>query len=233
MFAKSIIDSDSFLEMPQSTQLLYFHLSLRADDDGFINKPKTIQRMVGCKDDDMKLLVAKQYIIPFDTGIVVIKHWRIHNYIQKDRYNETNCRDEKSLLTLDENKVYQLDTTCIQDGHTLDTQVRLGKDRLELGKDRIDIEGQDEPASKSQRHKYGKYKNVLLTDEDMGELQNEFSDWEDRIERLSSYIGSTGKKYKNHLITIRNWARKDKEKPSTERKSFSELAEEMEGFNEH
>ena len=84
MFAKTIIDSDSFLDMPLSTQALYFHLSMRADDDGFLNNSKKIQRMVGCSDDDLKLLIAKRFIIPFESGVVVIKHWRIHNYIRSD-----------------------------------------------------------------------------------------------------------------------------------------------------
>jgi hypothetical protein len=134
MFAKTIIDSDAFLEMPQSTQLLYFHLAMRADDDGFVNKPKAIMNMIGCKDDDMKILIAKKFIIPFESGIVVIKHWRIHNYIQSDRYNETKYKVEKSMLELDENKAYRLpDTKCIQPVSNMETQVRLGKDSI--GKD--------------------------------------------------------------------------------------------------
>lgn len=130
MFAKTIIDSDAFLDMPLSTQSLYFHLSMRADDDGFINNPKKIQRMIGASDDDLRLLVAKRFIIPFDSGIVVIKHWRIHNYIQKDRYKETVYKDEKALLSLKENNAYTLDTGCIQDVSRVDTQVRLGKVRV-------------------------------------------------------------------------------------------------------
>ena len=134
MFAKTIIDSDAFLDMPMSTQLLYFHLSMRADDDGFINKVKTIMRMIGSKDDDIKLLIAKKFIIPFDSGVVVIKHWKIHNYIQNDRYNETKYKEEKAQLALDENRAYRLlDTECIHNVSTSETQVRLGKDRL--GKD--------------------------------------------------------------------------------------------------
>lgn len=135
MFAKSIIDSDAFLDMPLSAQCLYFHLAMRADDDGFINNPKKIQRMVGASEDDLKLLIAKRFIIVFDTGVVVIKHWRIHNYIQKDRYHETNYIEEKSRLSIKDNGAYTMDTPCIQDGYSLDTQVRLGKDSK--GKDRI------------------------------------------------------------------------------------------------
>ncbi len=130
MFAKSIIDSDAFLDMPLSAQALYFHLGMRADDDGFVNSPKKIMRLVSCSDDDMKLLITKNFIIPFDSGIVVIKHWRIHNYIQKDRYHETNYLDEKAMLTTKENGSYSLlDTTCIHDVSEVDTEVRLGKSK--------------------------------------------------------------------------------------------------------
>lgn len=131
MFAKTIIDSDAFLDMPQSTQLLYFHLSMRGDDEGFINNPKSIMRNVGCKEDDIKLLIAKKFLIPFESGVVVIKHWKIHNYIQKDRFTPTKYQEEKATLTLDENKAY---TPCIHSVSALDTQDRLGKDSLELGK---------------------------------------------------------------------------------------------------
>jgi hypothetical protein len=127
MFAKTIIDSDAFLDMPQSTQLLYFHLSMRADDDGFINKPKSIMREVGCKDDDLKILASKKFLIPFESGVVVIKHWKIHNYIAKDRYTETKYKNEKAKLILDENNSY---TECIHLVDDCETQVRLGKVRL-------------------------------------------------------------------------------------------------------
>ena len=89
MFTKKIIDSDAFLDMPLSTQALYFHLGMRADDEGFINSPKKIQRMIGATDDDMKLLLAKRFIIAFESGVVVIKHWKMHNYIQADRFKPT------------------------------------------------------------------------------------------------------------------------------------------------
>lgn len=130
MFAKTIIDSDAFLDMPLSTQALYFHLSMRADDDGFINNCKKIQRMIGASDDDLKLLMAKRFIIPFDSGVVVIKHWKIHNYIQNDRYKETVYLEEKSQLQLKDNKAYTL--KCIHDGYTLETQDRIGKDSIEI-----------------------------------------------------------------------------------------------------
>jgi hypothetical protein len=108
MFAKTIIDSDAFLDMPTSARLLYYDLSMRADDDGFINSPKKIIRMTGASDDDLKVLIAKKFVIPFENGIVVIKHWKIHNYIAKDRYTETKYKEEKAMLKLDENNAYTL-----------------------------------------------------------------------------------------------------------------------------
>ena len=134
MMSKSIIKSDTFLDMPATTQNLYFHMLLDADDDGFINAPKSIMRMIGAKDDDMKVLAAKQFVIPFESGVVVIKDWKIHNYIQNDRYKPSTL-PERDLLNIQKDKTYTLksdvsrmDTECIQ-------TVSIGKDRL--GKDRI------------------------------------------------------------------------------------------------
>lgn len=137
MFSRKITESDQFLDMPMSAQSLYFHINMQADDDGFVGNVKTIKRMIGASDDDLKLLIAKQFLIPFETGIVVIRDWKIHNYIQKDRYTETFYQQEKAQLETVENKQYQkMDTECIQNVSSLDTQVRLGKDRL--GKDSQD-----------------------------------------------------------------------------------------------
>lgn len=107
MMAKSVIETDVFMDMPMSTQCLYFHLLLRADDDGFITSPKRIMREIGCHDDDMKLLIAKSYIIPFESGVIVIKHWKIHNFIRTDRYKPTHC-DEIARVELNKRKVYEL-----------------------------------------------------------------------------------------------------------------------------
>ena len=128
MFSLDIIDTDLFQEMPQTSRLLYYELCMRADDDGFVGSPKKIQRMVGCSEDDFKVLISKQFIIPFETGIVVIKHWKIHNYIQKDRYKETIYIDEKSQLHQEENGMY---TKCIQDVNNLDTQYSIDKNSID------------------------------------------------------------------------------------------------------
>lgn len=141
MFSKTIIDSDAFLDMPHSTQLLYFHLNMRADDDGFINNCKNIMRMIACKEDDLKILITKKFVIPFESGVIVIKHWRIHNYIQNDRYTETKYKEEKSLLSLDENKSYTLkEGQCIQNGYSLDTQNKSKNKILDIN----NIYGQNE-----------------------------------------------------------------------------------------
>ena len=138
MFAKTIIDSDAFLDMPLSTQCLYFHLNMRADDDGFVNNPKRIQRLVGASEDDLKLLIAKSFVLTFDNGVIVIKHWRINNYIQNDRYHSTTYQDELKCLEIKENRAYSyrdgpreipLDTECIHDGYKMDTEIRIDKIR--------------------------------------------------------------------------------------------------------
>ena len=137
MFAKTIVDSDAFLEMPLSTQALYFHLGMRADDDGFVNSPKKILRMINGQEDDLKLLITKKFVIPFDSGIIVIKHWKINNYIQSDRYHETTYQKEKGYLIVEDNRSYTVaDNSCIQDGYILDTQIRIDKNRQ--GKNRLD-----------------------------------------------------------------------------------------------
>lgn len=120
MFTRKITESDAFLDMPSSTQMLYFHLAMNADDDGFVNNPKKIQKMCGAADDDFKLLIAKSFVILFDSGIAVIKHWKMHNYIQSDRYKPSDYVEEKSMLGIKKNKAYTLDESkmeirCISD----------------------------------------------------------------------------------------------------------------------
>lgn len=346
MFAKTIVLSDAFLDMPMSARCLYFTLGMLADDDGFVNSPKSIMRQAGACTDDMNLLLAKKFILTFDSGVIVIKHWRIHNLIQKDRYKETKYLEEKSELCIDTKGAYttadgvMLDAEkvrkpltgaqqkrleakkesslpysfeykmrqafhgescplcgCVMDGSNnltkptiqhnipislggkheidnisiicsgcnssiqnrqetppyntdlvrmvwerienglgMDTQVRLGKDSLgkvSVGEDSIEFDadinvGHKPP--KPTRHKYGLYENVLLTDEDYRKLQEEFPhDYSDRIERLSEYMASTGKPYKNHLATIRNWAKKDslkkQAKPAKSSNPFLDMLE--------
>ena len=204
MFAKTIIDSDAFLDMPISARLLYYDLSMRADDDGFINSPKKIMRIVGATQDDLNILILRKFIIPFESGIVVIKHWKIHNYIAKDRYTETKYKEEKAQLELDNNNSY---TTCIQPVYEMDTQVRLGKDRL--GKVSIDNTTSEETSpvdtAKASKRKYGTYKHVLLKDEELQKLQQDYSNWEQLITYLDEYIEMKGYKAKSHYLAIKKW----------------------------
>lgn len=158
MFAKTIVESDAFLDMPMSAQSLYIHLGMNADDWGFVNNPRSIRRMCGASDDDLRLLVAKKFILTFDSGAAVIKSWWVNNYVQADRRHPTRYQEELETLFLDENKSYttkdtgvlpadmfnrvskvepvciqpvsKMDTKCIQSVSKMDTEVRLGKDRL-------------------------------------------------------------------------------------------------------
>ena len=106
MFTQKIVDSDAFLDMPLTTQALYFHLNMRADDDGFVNNPKKIQRMIGASEDDLKLLVVKRFILAFENGVIVIKHWRMHNLLRKDRYNPTQYQDQMAEIEMKDNGSY-------------------------------------------------------------------------------------------------------------------------------
>lgn len=126
MFSKAITDTDAFLEMPLSTQALYFHLAMHADDEGFVSSPKRILRETKANEDDFKLLIVKRFILTFDTGIIVIKHWKIHNLIQKDRFKETTYLEEKATLALDRKNAYveRVDTECIQSGNKPLPQIR-------------------------------------------------------------------------------------------------------------
>jgi len=128
MFNKKITESDAFVDMPASTQNLYFHLNMNADDDGFVSSPKKIMRGVGAKDDDYKILLAKRFLIAFQSGVCVIKHWLVHNTLRKDRYLETTYLDEKHTLMIKDNSVY---TNGKPNGNQMATQIRLDKIRLD------------------------------------------------------------------------------------------------------
>ena len=234
MFTQKIIDSDPFLDMPLSTQALYFHLNMRADDDGFINNPKRIQRTIGASEDDLRLLIAKRFVIGFENGVIVIKHWRMHNTLRKDRYNPTQYQEELASLAIKDNNAYtekMLDvipaTTWQPDGNHLEPQYSIDKysiDKVSIVEENTTESNDSEPAptkpKKPVKHKYGEYNNVLLTDDELDKIKKDFPDWEARIERLSGYIASTGKAYKSHYATIRNWARKDIEQGSQVGKTY-------------
>ena len=134
MFTMKIVDSDAFLDMPLSTQCLYFHLNMRADDDGFIGNPKRIMKITGASEDDLRLLIAKRFVLTFEDGVIVIKHWRMHNTLSRDRYAETSYTDEKKMLLLKDNGSYSLtggnpiDDTRLIERSGRQTQQRRNKD---------------------------------------------------------------------------------------------------------
>lgn len=217
MFAKTIIDSDAFLDMPLSTQALYFHLSMRADDDGFINNPKKIQRTVGCSDDDLKLLIVKRFVILFESGVVVIKHWKIHNYIRNDRYKPTVYSEEKELLECKGNGAYTLgipnDSQVV---YQMETQVSIGKDRLgkdSLGESIDDPQAdtpalpEDESPKKPKKFKCGEYKRVLLTQDELEKLTEQYGAYNtgEAIKFLDEYIEMKGYKVKSHYLALKRW----------------------------
>ena len=218
MFAKTIVLSDAFLDMPLSARCLYFTLGMLADDDGFVNSPKGIMRQVGASQDDLNLLLVKRFILSFDSGVIVIKHWRIHNYIQKDRYKESKYLEEKSMLMIDEKGSY---TECIQNVSKMDTQVRLGKDSL--GKDRVvEVSGEateengsndeDEYPDKQIKAIGGLGKGVvLMTDEQFGALVDKLGiDALDHyLDKLASFIIDKNAHVSNHYQTILKWAKED------------------------
>ena len=140
MFSKSVIDSDAFMDMPLSAQALYVHLAIRADDDGFLGNPKMVMRMICASEDDLKLLIAKNFIIAFGSGVIVITHWKMHNYIRTDRYKETIHKDEKELLSLKNNGMYTIGIPSDnQVSYQPDTQVRSGKNSIGKNKDDLSI----------------------------------------------------------------------------------------------
>jgi hypothetical protein len=212
MFTMKIVDSDAFLDMPLSTQCLYFHLNMRADDDGFIGNPKKIMRMIGASEDDLKILLAKRFLLIFEDSVVVVKHWWMHNTLAKDRYHETSYTDEKALLKIKDNKAYTLGpegqeikpiendvkmlTDCKQNVNS-DLDLNLVKD---LDKDK-------EKDLTKQKHKYGNYQNVLLTDKEFKTLCDELGLEKARavIDNYSELKEMKGYKYKSDYLAIKKW----------------------------
>lgn len=201
MFSKQITTSDAFVEMPMSSQLLYFHLNMEADDDGFVSNPNRITKMVGANTDDLKILLGKRFLLAFKSGVVVIKHWLLHNAVRKDMYKETQYLDEKKLLQIKDNSVY----TEVRNESVTSPLHRLDQDRL----DKIRLEENTDIVA-SDKVIYGEFKNVKLTDEEYQKLCAKFSEKNTLIiiEELSAYMASKGKRYSSHYATLLNWGKR-------------------------
>ncbi len=210
MFAISIIDSDSFLATPKGAQNLYFHLAMRADDDGFVNNPLKIQKLADASDEDMNELIERQFIFSFGSGVVVIKHWKIHNYIQADRYKETMCKAEKRELTLDENKAYvRLDTECIQSVSKMDTQVRLELGKVSLGKDSsCSYEDNLNTIQKTTPETTTTMEKIIPTREEI-ESYCQVAGYRIDIDDFISYNEVQGWKCKNWKAAVRRWKKNE------------------------
>jgi hypothetical protein len=229
MFSMQIVDSDSFLTMPLSTQALYFHLNMRADDDGFVNNPRSIQRLIGASDDDCKLLIAKRFILTFESGVIVIKHWCINNYIRGDRKKDTLYPEEMALLKVKDNGAYTMSGNC----QASDSQMSgkclpsdgIGKDSIgkyslvkeSVGKERVGVQGEREPTPSHPETKnvdksvenlmVGIHGNVQLTQKELAKLKLEYPDnWERMVDDLSAFLSTTDKPYDRHYDIITGWA---------------------------
>lgn len=231
MFSKKITDTDSFLDMSLSAQALYFHLNMGADDEGFVDNVKKIQRSIGASNDDLKILIGKGFLIPFESGVVVIRHWRIHNYIQADRFQATIYQDEKEQLEFDKSKIASIKPLdqCIQNVSKMDTQVRLGEDSLD--KDRLDkvnslYSGEDEKKSLSQ---IIKSTSVKINDRQIQQIQeyigldNMTVDMIEYAIQLTEDAGAESFNYLNKIL--KSW----KDKGLT---SLDEAKEETSGYRD-
>ena len=199
MFSQKIIDSDHFLDMALSTQSVYFHLSMRADDEGFVNNPKKILRMIGANEDEIKLLIAKNFILDMNTGVVVIKHWHIHNHIRKDRVKYTSHTKERSLLSLKENGAY---TVGQPDVNQVATKCTHSIDKSSI--DKSSIGDTNTPFSfvldkkKSIEHTSKEYKNKLKAYIHSSGLAMTYEDFYDKCV-LKDY------KYKDFKRAYNSW----------------------------
>lgn len=227
MFSKKIIDTDWFMDMPASTQNLYFHLSMRADDDGFVASPKRIIKLIGATDDDYRILTAKKFIIPFESGICVITDWRINNYLRNDRYNDTIYQAEKNLLKEDKNGKYYLG---IPDGiPSVDPVLTYTNSNNNLNI----INNKEE--KEEEKHKFGEYGWVKLSNEQYSKLKTEFGDdyINKVIKAVDEYSQSNGNKnkYKDWNLVIRKAIREkwsilkeiEKEKSNGTRQEFGTI----------
>lgn len=241
MFAKTIVTSDAFLDMPATTRSLYMLLCVLADDDGFVNAPRSIMRQSGATDDDMKLLIAKRFVLTFDSGVVVIKHWRIHNLIQKDRYKETKYLEEKATLALDENNAYtEADNTvypeCIQPVSKVEPQVRLGKSSL--GKSSTgDCIGAVPGANAGQAPTQKRFTPPTVDQvKAYCEERGNYVDPQRFVDHYTSNGWMVGKnKMKDWKAAVRTWEQKEKEKRCYQQpqqqapRTFKDMLREAEG----
>lgn len=216
MFSRKVIESDAFMSLSQSAQNLYFHLSMNADDDGFVDNASGIMAQTKTGQKDIDALIENGFLLHVSKFVYVVVHWFINNNIQKDRFHPTLYKKEKDLLERTGNIWQMISGTPMYTESSMDTENRLDQNRKE----------KDREGKKEIKNKYGEYQNVFLTDEEYRKLHEEYPDADARIEELSGAISQYGYKYKSHYATIRNWARRKAEQP--QQKTFSEIADSYE-----
>lgn len=220
MFTKKITDSDAFIELSSSTQALYFHLNQGADDDGFNNQVQNAMFKAHASVDDLKVLLMKNFIIRFESGVIVIKHWRMHNTLRKDRYTPTSFQEELNALAIKDNGAYTLNSGC---------QVvakRLPQDSI--GKNSIDKDNINSETQKTEKNNYADF--VTMTEDEYNKLVSKYGRafTNECITVLDNYKGANGKKYKDDYRAILNWVIKrveqeGKVKPSQDEEFKNEI----------
>ena len=228
MFARSVIDSDAFLDMPLTAQALYFHLGMQGDDDGFVGNPKRTQRAIGAADDDMRLLLAKGFIYAFDSGVIVIRHWKMHNYIQSDRYRPTQFSDEKALLLEEKGKQYrlasELDTSCIHVVSSSDTGCTRSIGKVSIGEVSIGESGAASPPAKPSRTRFEPPTGDMVREymQHYAEQKGMTVNAADQAERFVDHFAANGWKVsgkssmQDWQASARNWLRNAKQFPETQ-----------------
>lgn len=211
MFSLSVVDTDKFLDMSSSAQALYFHLGMHGDDDGFVSSPKKIARTAGCNDDDLRLLAAKGFIIPFNSGVVVITDWNINNTLKNDRYHETVYQEEKAKISALPSGKYVLGSNvvpeCIQDGSSAEPEHNVTKPNITKPNRE---ERADKPPTPARR-KYGTYGWVKLTDDEYARLEHDLGAVE--LARCIAYVDESAQgngnknRWKDWNLVIRRCSR--------------------------
>jgi hypothetical protein len=226
MFTDKVVESDAFTDMPLSAQALYFHFNMEADDDGFVNNPKRICRSLGASEDDLKILIGKRFLLSFESGIIAIKHWRMHNLLRKDRYTETQYKDEKNMLILKENGAYteadnQMATKWQPNGNQMATQVSISKgSKVECKVVEVSGNGNHDdtqPVDNSVDNSFSFVGGelgkgvVLLTDAQQDALLDKlgFDAFNHYVDKLSRFIIKNKATVSNHYSTILKWASED------------------------
>ena len=225
MFSMQIVDSDDFVELPASSQALYFALGMRCDDDGMINKPRSVMRLIGASQEDLDRLIKKRFLLAFDTGVVAIKHWRMNNTIRKDRYHPTQYRSEFASLRIKPNGAYTdrpivATDTLATDTLATDTLATENREEKSRVKERsvepaVAQKGSEAAAAPARdpnvKRPRGVHGNIVLSDYEVAKLQRKRpADWDEKLQRVDTWLHENPSRHiRDHYDTIIRWAEED------------------------